>query len=201
MGKETKIEVNKPSAKKAKKEEAPAGADKTKAAKKVEKAREPAVDPLAAAEAQAREYHDRWLRASAELENVKKRAERDRSDYLRYANEGLLKECLGVADNLCRALEQTGAGEEVKALKEGIQMTLDGLLTTLTRYGVKEVESIACAFDPNIHEAVSVLESDEADDNTVTAEIQKGYLLHDRLLRPSLVVVNRRPSGGDEGDE
>lgn len=149
-------------------------------------------------ERQAEQHYDKYLRACADLENYRKRAERERLEYLKYANEALIKELLIVSDNLCRALEHADTEANAAALKEGVEMTLKGLMDVLVRFGVQEVEAHGCAFDPTVHEAVSVQESDQADNNMVTGVAQKGYLLHDRLLRPAMVVVNRRPEGGDD---
>jgi len=149
-------------------------------------------------ERQAEQHYDKYLRACADLENYRKRAERERLDYLKYANEALIKELLIVSDNLCRALEHADTEANAASLQEGVEMTLKGLMDVLARFGVKEVEAYGCAFDPTVHEAVSVQESDQADNNMVTDVAQKGYLLHDRLLRPAMVVVNRRPEGGDD---
>ncbi len=153
---------------------------------------------LAELERQAEQHYDKYLRACADLENYRKRAERERLDYLKYANEALIKELLVVSDNLCRALEHADAEANAASLREGVEMTLKGLMDVLARFGVTEVEAYGCAFDPTVHEAVSVQESDQADNNMVTDVAQKGYLLHDRLLRPAMVVVNRRPEGGDD---
>ncbi len=149
---------------------------------------------------QAEEHYEKYLRACADLDNFRKRAERERIEYLKYANEALLKELLIVSDNLRRALDHAETGANQAALKEGVEMTLKGLTDILARFGVCEVEALGCTFDPKVHEAVSVQETDQAEDNTVVNVAQKGYLLHDRLLRPAMVVVNRRPEGSDEGD-
>ncbi|MBU0515083.1 MAG: nucleotide exchange factor GrpE [Proteobacteria bacterium] len=149
-------------------------------------------------ERQAEQHYDKYLRACADLENYRKRAERERLEYLKYANEALIKELLIVSDNLCRALEHADTEANAAPLKEGVEMTLKGLMGVLARFGVKEVEALGCPFDPNHHEAVSVRESDQAENNMVTDVAQKGYLLHDRLIRPAMVVVNRRPEGGDD---
>jgi molecular chaperone GrpE len=149
---------------------------------------------------QAEEHYEKYLRACADLDNFRKRAERERIEYLKYANEALIKELLIVSDNLSRALEHAGTGANQAALREGVEMTLKGLTDVLVRFGVCEVEALGCVFDPKVHEAVSVQETDQADNNTVINVAQKGYLLHDRLLRPAMVVVNRRPEGSDEGD-
>jgi molecular chaperone GrpE len=147
---------------------------------------------------QAEEHYDKYLRACADLENFRKRAERERVEYLKYANEALIKELLIVSDNLCRALEHAETTTDLTALKEGVEMTLKGLNDVLARFGVSEVQAQGCAFDPNVHEAVSVQESDQAEDNAVVNVAQKGFLLHDRLLRPAMVVVNRRPEGSGD---
>lgn len=150
---------------------------------------------LETAKAQARENYDRLLRVTAEFENYKKRSQREMEDFRRFANESLIKEILPIVDNLERALsvEQTGTETAVESLKEGVRMTLDALTDTLKRFGVTAVESEGQPFDPNLHQAVSQEETDQYPDSTVSKELQKGYKLNDRLLRPSMVVVSKKP--------
>ena len=141
--------------------------------------------------------HDRLLRLSAEFENYKKRMNRQMDDFRKYANEALLKDLLSVVDNLERALVTSGenAGESMQAcLIEGVEMTLNEILKILAKFNVTPVESLGKPFDPVFHEAVMQEESDEQPENTVINEFQKGYLIHDRLLRPSMVVVSKGKS-------
>lgn len=147
-----------------------------------------------AAESQTDENYDRLLRLTAEFENYKKRSEREMNDFRKFANESLLKEILPVVDNLERALaiECKHDNDAFKGLKEGVEMTLKGLTDSLEKFGVVPLEAMGEPFDPNFHQAVSQEESDERPDSTVSKELQKGYLINDRLLRPSMVIVSRR---------
>ena len=146
---------------------------------------------LAAKTREAEEYYDRLLRLAAEMENLKKRLEREKADLLRFANENLIKELLPVVDNLERALEH---GRELKApppLLEGVELVHQGFLAVLAKFGVTPLVSVGQAFDPAFHNAVMQEEAPEIPDGSVIKELQKGYLMHQRLLRPAMVVVAR----------
>jgi molecular chaperone GrpE len=147
-------------------------------------------EQLEAAQGEARENHDRFLRVAAELDNFRKRKEREIGDLRKYANQSLLKELLAVVDNLERALESGRASGQPEALAEGVEMTLKELLKIFQRFGVTPIEALAQPFDPNHHEAVMQEPSDAYPTNTVIRELQKGYLLRERLLRPAMVVVS-----------
>jgi len=147
-------------------------------------------EQLEAAQCEARENHDRFLRVAAELDNFRKRKEREIGDLRKYANQSLLKELLAVVDNLERALESGRASGQPEALAEGVEMTLKELLKIFQRFGVTPIEALAQPFDPNHHEAVMQEPSDAYPTNTVIRELQKGYLLRERLLRPAMVVVS-----------
>ncbi|MGD8835537.1 MAG: nucleotide exchange factor GrpE [Desulfobacteraceae bacterium] len=161
----------------------------------------PEDDPeakLKAAEDKAQEYYDRLLRASAEFDNYKKRTTREMRDVVRYANEKLFKELLFVVDNLDRAIEsarQNGADDD--PLLEGVRLTLNEVEKILERHNVKPIKAIGEPFDPNFHQAMMQEETEQEPANTVIREMQKGYVLHDRLLRPAMVVVSKAKS--DEG--
>lgn len=151
---------------------------------------------LDAAKAEASRNWDLYLRERADLENTRKRHLRDREDAIRFANDRLLKEMIPVLDNLERAVEHAGSGsEDLQGLLEGVDMTINQFRKALEDFGVKPISAIGSAFDPNIHQAMGQVESAEQSPNTVVTEFQKGYLLHDRLLRPSLVMVAKAPSG------
>lgn len=141
--------------------------------------------------------HDQLLRLSAEFENYKKRMNRQMDDFRKYANEALLKDLLSVVDNLERALNTSGenTGESMQAcVTEGVEMTLNEILKILSKFNVTPIEALGKPFDPVFHEAVMQEESEEQPENTVINEFQKGYLIHDRLLRPSMVVVSKEKS-------
>ncbi len=142
-------------------------------------------------ELESKQAYDRFLRVSADFENYKKRTAREMSEFRKYANESLISEMLNVVDNLERAIiSSTGNDKVNNCLVEGVGMTLKEILKVFENYGVKPIESLCKAFDPNFHQAVMQQESEEHPENTVIAELQKGYMIHDRLLRPSMVIVS-----------
>ncbi len=147
--------------------------------------------------AEVAELKDRLLRDRAELENFKRRQARDKADALRFANEGLLRDLLPIIDNLHRAVEHARTSREVGVIADGVDMTARSLTDTLERHGVKIVEARGRPFDPAHHEAIGHVES-EHPPNTVVDEHQRGYLLHDRLLRPALVTVGKPPATSGE---
>ena len=150
---------------------------------------------LEAAESKAKENYDRLLRITAEFENYKKRMEREMNEFRKFANEALMKDILPTVDNLQRALE-TPPGDQDKAadgMREGLEMTLKGLLGSLEKHGVEPIEALKKPFDPNFHHAVMQEESDKYPENTVSQELQRGYMIRDRLLRPAMVVVSKKP--------
>jgi molecular chaperone GrpE len=144
---------------------------------------------LDAVEAENRELQDRFLRSAAEFENSKKRMRRDQAEASRYAAEPLVRDLLPIVDNLERAVTHAGDGNAA-SLAEGVTLVLKSLHDVLKQHGVKFVEAQAGeSFDPNLHEAVDRREGDGAP-NLVVDAWQRGYQLHDRLLRPALVVVS-----------
>lgn len=152
---------------------------------------------LSTAKAEAADTYDRLLRLSAEFENYKKRVQRQMEDHKKYANEDLIKDLLSVVDNLERALN--AAGEQPKdetgaCMAEGVEMTLNEIVKILKNHNVTPIEAKGKPFDPTYHEAVMQEESDEYPENTVTSEFQKGYMLHDRLIRPAMVTVAKSKS-------
>jgi len=143
-------------------------------------------------------FQDKYMRLAAEFENYKRRAQRDQSDAIRYANESLLKNLLPTLDNLERAIKSgTDAGAS-GALIEGVELTHKQFLETVAKLGVRQVISAGADFDPNIHQAVAQVESETAAPNTVVEEFQKGYFLHDRILRPAMVIVAKEKSDQTE---
>ena len=142
-------------------------------------------------EEELKETYDRFLRVSAEFENYKKRSAREMSEFKKFANESLIKELLLVVDNMERAINSSkDEGNSNNGLIEGIDMTLKELLKIFEEFGVKQVESLGKPFDPNFHQAVMQEETDEHPHNTVINELQKGYIINERLLRPATVVVS-----------
>jgi len=150
-------------------------------------------EQLAAAREEARQNHERWLRERADLENVKKRAARERTETTKFANENVLKDLLPIVDNLERAIEHAQSGGNGQPLAEGVALVLKSLLDVLERNGVVRIQAKGTAFDPAQHEAMSHVESAEHRPNVVVEEHQPGYRLNDRLLRPALVTVAKAP--------
>lgn len=160
-----------------------------KLASRAEKLRE----KLESKEQEAKEAYDRFLRVSAEFENFKKRSEREMSDFKKFANESLLKEMLPVVDSLQLALASSNQGDNLNdGLHKGVELTLNEMLKVLEKFGVKPIEAMEKPFDPSLHQAVIQEESDMHDEQTVIRELQKGYTIHDRLLRPSMVAVSKK---------
>jgi len=137
---------------------------------------------------------DLYLRAEAEKENMKRRFQKDKQDLVKYGNETLLKQLLPVADNLEKAIEHSHEKASLKTLQEGVDLTLKGFMDTLKKVGVEPIEAMGQPFDPNFHEAMSEMEDKNAEPGTVVNEFQKGYTLNNRLLRPSMVVISKKPA-------
>lgn len=151
---------------------------------------------LAASQEEAKRNWDLYLRARADLDNYRKRAQREKEDLGKFANEKILREILPVMDNLERALEHAGEeGGGKNGLLEGVEMTLKQFSRVLESFGVQPVAAVGKPFDPAHHEAMGQMESAEHPPNTVAKELQRGYLLNDRLLRPALVMVAKAPAG------
>lgn len=154
-----------------------------------------AEEELAASRAEAQKNWDLYLRERAELENFRKRMQREKEDLVRFANENLLRELLPVVDNLARAVEHAQKDtDNLESLLEGVNMTLSQCHKMLDKFGVSPVAAVGEPFNPAFHEAMGQLESAEYPPNTVLQEMQKGYTLNDRLLRPALVLVSKAPS-------
>jgi molecular chaperone GrpE len=156
---------------------------------------------LSEKEKEASAHYDRFLREKAELENFKKRMQREKTEALRFANEPLVHDLLPVIDNLERAVEHAQGGGNGQPLVEGVKLVLQAFLDVLDKHGVSRVEARGEVFDPTRHEALAQVESSAHSPNTVVEEHHKGYFLHDRLLRPALVTVAKLPVGDDGGEE
>jgi len=152
-------------------------------------------------EKELRESRERLLRVAADLENYKKRATKEREDYLKFANEDLIKEILPFMDNLERAINHSEKANDAQSLVDGVRLTLQGLLQRLGRFGVTAVESVGKPFDPAVHEAMLVVETDQHEPNQVVEEFQRGYRLNDRLVRPASVSVSKLPAKGIQATE
>ena len=145
---------------------------------------------LKSKEQEAQENYDRLLRVSAEFENYKKRASREMDEFRKYSNQSLIKEMLSVVDNLELAMNSADGQKTIdKGLLDGLEMTHKEILKVFEKFKVKPISAKGQPFDPKFHEAVMQEETVDFPENTVINELQKGYLIHDRLLRPSMVVV------------
>lgn len=134
---------------------------------------------------------DRALRLSAEFENYKKRKQRELDDFKRFANESVFKQLLTVVDNFERAIASQQNHSDLEGLLKGVELIHKEIVKLLETFSVKTVDAENQTFDPNFHQAVTQEETDEVPDNTVTQVLQKGYLLHDRLIRPAMVIVSK----------
>ena len=135
---------------------------------------------------------DRALRLTAEFENYKKRKQREIDDFKKFANETVFRQFLTVVDNLERAIVSAEESSDDASLLEGVKLTHKEIIKLFETFNVKTVEASNQPFDPNFHQAVTQEENNDLPDNTVTTVLQKGYLLHDRLIRPAMVVVSKR---------
>jgi len=150
------------------------------------------ADELVVLQEELASQKDKTLRLSAEFENFKKRKQREIDDFKRFANESVFRQLLSVVDNLERAISSAEANKDDAGLLEGVKLTYKDILKLFESFNVKAVEAENQPFDPNFHQAVTQEEKDNVPDNTVTTVLQKGYLLHDRLIRPAMVVVSKR---------
>lgn len=159
---------------------------------------------------EAKINYDKFLRACADLENYKKRAEKEKGDLINFANERLIKEILPAVDNLERAIDHihvpagTKQGEDesdLSAIKDGIRLVLDNLVSVLKKFGIEVVSSLGEKFDPMKHEAVSQEETTEHKPGIVIKEFHKCYYLNNRLIRPAMVVIAKTPESSTEMEE
>lgn len=160
------------------------------------------MQEIVVAKEEAGKNWDLYLRERADLENARKRHQRDREEAIRFANDRLLREMIPVLDNLERAVGHAEQGDtDNQGLLEGVNMTINQFRKVLEDFGVKPINALGEDFDPNLHQAMGQVETTDQLPNTVISEFQKGYLLNDRLLRPSLVMVARAPNGATEDQD
>lgn len=155
------------------------------------------IDDLKNRAARADENWERLLRVTADLDNYKKRAQREREDAVKFANESLMKKFIPVLDNFEMALaaaNQNASAANAQSLQTGVAMILQQLRSALVESGLEEVDATGKAFDPNLHEAVAQQESAEVPEGNVLQQMRKGYKLRDRLIRPASVVVAKKPA-------
>ena len=162
-----------------------------------ESSSEPANNDLAKqledAQQLAADSQDKMIRIQAEMENLRKRTERDVSNAHKYANEKFANELLQVKDSLEMGLNMSEEAEDIdlNKLKEGTELTLKMLNSAFEKFAIEEINPVGEAFDPNLHEAMTMQESTEHEPNTVLMVMQKGYTLHGRLIRPAMVIVSK----------
>jgi len=146
-----------------------------------------------ALQAQVQEFQEQMLRSQAEMQNVRRRAEIDVEKAHKFALEKFVKELLPVADSLEKAVESTEghdeSGELVASIREGVEMTLSLFMSSLKKFNVEQINPVGEPFDPQHHEAMSMVPAPDAEPNSVVAVVQKGYLLNGRVVRPAMVVV------------
>ena len=149
------------------------------------------AERLSKAEQSAQDNYDRLLRVSAEFDNFKKRSTREMQDGIKYANEKMAGDLLTVVDNLERAIESAAlqCGDD-DPLLQGVSLVLNDVMKILEKYNVQPIKAFGEPFDPALHQAMMREATDEYPPNTVVREMQKGYLIHDRLLRPTMVAVS-----------
>jgi molecular chaperone GrpE len=136
---------------------------------------------------------ERILYLQADFDNFKKLKIKERQDTLKFGNEVLIKELLPVLDNLERALDHSSKAKDFKGIHEGVEIVFNEFLKILERVGVERVDAVGKKFDPNFHEAFMQEEKDDLEPETVVSEMQKGYMLNGRLIRPSMVTISKKP--------
>ena len=145
---------------------------------------------------------DQRLRAIAELENFRKRAEKDHSDALKYGVSNFAKEIITIRDNIERAQssisDEAKNNETIKSVIEGIDLIAQSVVATFEKIGIKKIESLNEKFDHNLHQAMMEIENDELEPGTIVQELIPGYTLHDRLLRPAMVGVSKKPKKNED---
>ncbi len=147
------------------------------------------------------EAKDKYLRLYAEFENYRRRVNKDKEELVKYGNEALIYELLPVLDNLEMALQHASDEESSSGLVQGVELTLKELMKTLEKFGLSPIEADGRPFDPSVHHAMSQVVREDVDEKIVVEEFRRGYLLKEKVLRPSLVAVSKKPSQIDEADE
>ncbi|NOX57106.1 MAG: nucleotide exchange factor GrpE [Planctomycetes bacterium] len=164
-------------------------------------------EQLEAAIAERDANYDRWMRARAELDNFRKRSRKEADEMRKYQALSLIRDLLPALDNLERAIQAaeqnqaTSPQETLKQLTEGLKMVHRQFLDIIARYGAKPIEAMHQPFDPSLHEAVSQMPSSDHPPMTVLQEVERGYTLHDRVVRPAKVIVSRVPENGETGQQ
>lgn len=147
------------------------------------------TEKLTDAEKRAEENQERYVRALADLDNYRKRAEREKGDLRRFCNEEIMKDVAPFIDSLSRAISHACQVNDLETLRGGLKLVQDQLVSCLKKHGLEEIEATGKTFDPRVHEAMLHLESDQHECNEIIEEYERGYLLHGRLLKPARVAV------------
>ena len=176
----------------------------------IEGMQETAPDEIETLRAEAADLRDRLLRALAETENTRRRAEREKQDASQYAVTKFARDMLQIADNFTRAMAaapaelRAAADPQIKAVLDGVEVTERQLLSSLERHGVKPIDTADAKFDPNLHQAIAEVPGEGRPAGSIVNVVQSGYMIGDRLLRPAMVTVARRgdpaPQGGNGVD-
>ncbi len=156
------------------------------------------LEQLNSALNKADEHWETVLRTKAEMENLRKRTQRDIENAHKYALEKMSTELLGVRDSMELGLNAIEEGAEIQSLREGAELTLKLMTQVMEKFHIKELNPVGEKFDPAQHQAVATQESDKLEPNSVVSVMQKGYLLQDRLLRPAMVTVAKSPEKSDQ---
>ncbi|WP_342376659.1 nucleotide exchange factor GrpE [Myxococcus stipitatus] len=152
------------------------------------------MERLREAHERAKEAQERTVRAAADLENYRKRAQKEKEEVQRFGSEKLLKDLLPVMDNMDRALEAASKSPDIDSFQKGVAMTRKSFEDALARHGVKSFSAKGLPFDPRLHEAIQQVETTEVPPGHVTYEVVRGFFLNERLVRPAMVVVARAPA-------
>lgn len=156
----------------------------------------PSIEEIDRLQQELNEANNKYLRLYAEFENYKKRTNRDKEELIKYGNESLIYELLTVIDNLEMALKHSSGNTSSSGLVQGVEITYKELIKTLEKFGLSVIEADGKPFDPSVHHAMSQIERDDIDENIIIEEYRKGYKLKDKVIRPSLVAVSKKPSAG-----
>lgn len=158
-------------------------------------------EQLSTSDKEAEEYLDHLRRMKADFENYKKRMLKERQKIVNWAIEDLIKEFLPVVDDMERALDSSRESEQISSLLEGVEMVYNQFKELLKKKGVEQIPAEGEEFNPEVHEAIQRIESNEHPDNIIVEEMRKGYRIEDKVLRPSLVKVNKRQPSSREGEQ
>jgi molecular chaperone GrpE len=168
--------------------------ENTKTEKSIEENEITSEQEMAKMQQELEQANDTMLRLAAELDNYKKRVAKERESLIKYAVQDVIQELIPILDNFERAIDSASKTKDMDSFLEGVKMIFNQMNDTLSKKGVKKIGAVGKPFDPNFHEAVMQVDSDEYPENVVVEELQKGYMLNDRVVRPAMVVVSKGAS-------